>query len=295
MSLLRLVFRLLLGRRLPRTDGRLAIPGLFGTVRIGRDGYGIALLEADDPRDGPFALGFCHAQDRLFQMELMLRVARGTLAELVGPAAVPVDRIARRIGFHRSAAEQWDVLDADVRERIEHYSRGAQAGALYGLTALPHEFALLKARPTPWTPLDTLGVTKLLSFTLAANWDAELVRLKVLTADGPDAVRAVDSTYPAWGPADTAGAGRTVDRLADDLAAFLRWVRPGGASNNWVLDATRTATGRPLLANDPHLDARLPLPWYLASLRTPAEAVAGATFVGGPVWLAGHNGHAAWG
>lgn len=297
VSLLRLVFRLLLGRRLPRTEGRLDVPGLFGPVRIGRDRYGIVLLEADDPRDGPFALGFCHAQDRLFQLELLLRVARGTLAEMVGAEAVPIDRMARRIGFHRAASAQWEVLDADVRERIEHYSRGVQAGALYGLSALPHEFALLKARPTPWTPLDTLGVTKLLSFTLAANWDAELVRQKVLSSDGPEAVRAVDTAYPAWQPTSvsTTATGPVVDRLADDLAALLAWVRPGGGSNNWVLASSKTATGRPILANDPHLDARLPLPWYLVSLRTPAEAVAGATFVGGPVWLAGHNGHAAWG
>lgn len=298
MNLLRLVFRLLLGRRLPRTRGRLAVSGLFGAVRLHRDRHGVALIEADDPRDGPFAIGFCHAQDRRFQLELLQRIARGTLAELVGGAAVPVDRLARRIGFHRAAATQWEVIEADVRQTLEAYSRGVQAGTTVGSAAVPHELALLGGRPTPWTPLDTLAVTKVLSFTLAANWDSELTRLKVLTADGAEALRLVDAVYPEEHPVVSAvgmKAGAAVDRLMADLSAFGAWLRPGGASNNWAIAGTRTASGRPLLANDPHLEARLPVPWYLACLRTPTEAVAGASFVGGPVWLAGHNGHAAWG
>src|SRR5262249_30720137 len=145
-----------------------------------------------------------------------------------------------------------------------------------------HEFALLRASPAPWTPLDTLAVTKLLSFTLAANWDAELARLKVLQADGPEAVAALYAGYPAWQPVIAPvgqRAGALADRLAADLAAFFAWAPPGGGSNNWALAGSRTATGRPILANDPHLDAGLPGHWYLLGLRTPAEAVAGASFV----------------
>ena len=295
---MRLLFRLLLGRRLPTTHGSLDVPGLAGTIRIARDKHGIPLIDAEDARDGPFALGFCHGQDRAFQLELLLRVARGTLCELVGPGALPVDRLSRRIGFRRSALEQLAVLDEDVRDSLEAYARGVQAGARLGCAKVPHEFALLGSSPTPWTPADTLGVTKLLSFGLTSNWDAELVRLKVLSADGVDALKALDTTYPAWQPAaEPVGhqAGKAVDRLGADLAVLFSWVGLGGGSNNWVLAGARTATGRPILANDPHLDAALPAHWYLVRLRTPKETVAGASFVGGPVVLAGHNGFAAWG
>ncbi len=298
MSPIRLLFRLLMGRRLPVTSGTLVVPGLAGSVRIGRDRYGIPLIDADDPRDGPFALGFCHGQDRAFQLEILLRVARGTLSELVGPSALPVDRLSRRVGFRRAAHEQLAVLDTEVRESLEAYARGVQVGIFLGCPKVAHEFALLGSRPTPWMPADTLGVTKLLSFSLTSNWDAELVRLKVITADGLDALKALDSTFPAWHPvADPVGAeaGEAVDRLGADLAAFFSWVGLGGGSNNWVVAGSRTASGRPLLANDPHLDASLPAHWYLARLRTPKETLAGASFVGGPVFLAGHNGHAAWG
>lgn len=298
MNLLRLVFRTLLGRRLPTTRGELGVPGLHGRVRVHRDRWGIALIEADDDRDGPFALGFCHGQDRAFQLEILLRVARGTLSEMIGADGLPIDRLSRRIGFTRAAVEQLPLLDADVRESLEAYSRGVQAGVGLGNRSLPHEFVLLKAKPTPWLPLDTLAVTKLLSFTLMANWDAELARLKVLTADGPDALQALDGSFPEWQKAIApvgARAGGSVDRLADDLRAFAAWGRLGGASNNWAVSGSRTTTGRPILANDPHLDVSLPAHWYLASLRTPKAATAGATFLGGPLFLVGHNGTAAWG
>lgn len=298
MSLLRLILRLFLGKRLPITSGTLAVPAIHGRLRLHRDRWGIALIEADDPRDGAFGLGFCHGQDRAFQLELLLRVARGTLSEMVGADTVPVDRLSRRIGFYRSAVEQWPLLDADIRGNLEAYARGVQAGIGLGCRQPAHEFALLGTRPTGWTPLDTLAVTKLLSFTLAANWDAELVRLKVLTTDGPEALAALDATYPEWQPAITpvgAPVGPALNRLAEDLAGFFQWTGQRGGSNCWAVAGSRTRSGRPLLANDPHLDASLPAHWYLSCMRTPAGAVAGASFLGGPFFLSGHNGTAAWG
>ncbi len=298
MNVWRWIFRLLLGRRLPTTRGQLSLLGLHGRVRLHRDRFGIPLIEADDPRDGPFALGFCHGQDRAFQLEVLLRVVRGTLSELIGADGLPIDRLSRRIGFARAAREQLPLLANDVREALQAYARGVQAGIGLGCRRPQHEFALLGSAATPWQPTDTLAVTKLLSFTLMSNWDAELARLKVLTTDGAEALAALDPTYPEWHavicPVGQA-AGKLVDRLAEDVATFLQWTRPGGGSNNWAIAASRTTTGRPILANDPHLDATLPAHWYLASLRSPTEAVAGATFVGGPLFLVGHNGTAAWG
>ncbi len=298
MNLPRLLFRLLLGQRLPTTRGTVTVPGLHGRVRIHRDRKGIPLIEAGDEYDSAFAVGFCQGQDRSFQLELLLRATRGTVSALVGPAALPVDRLARRIGFARSAAAQWPTLDADIRIMLEAYARGVNAGRTIGSPRRPHELVLLRAQPTPWTALDTLGITKLLSFILCANWDCELVRLKVFSTDGPEALRALDEEYPAWHPVISPvamAAGAAVDRLAQDLEAFFAVVPPGGGSNNWVVAGSRTVSGRPILANDPHLDASLPPHWYLASVRTPQGAIAGATFVGGPSVLVGHNGTACWG
>ncbi|HEY7155568.1 MAG TPA: penicillin acylase family protein, partial [Gemmataceae bacterium] len=200
MNLPRLFLRLLLGRRLPRTQGTLRVPGPQTNLRIHRDRWGIPYIEADNELDAYFGIGFCHGQDRAFQLEILLRVVRGTLCELVGRNALPIDRLSRRIGFHRASVEQWPLLDAEVRATLEAYALGIQAGATHGLPRRPHEFALLDGQPTPWTPFDSLGVVKLVSFALASNWDIELARLKVLLEDGAEALTALDPAYPSWLP-----------------------------------------------------------------------------------------------
>jgi penicillin amidase len=298
VNLARFLLRLLLGRRLPQTHGSLRVAGLHGLVAIHRDRWGIPHIEADSEDDAYFAIGFCHGQDRTFQLELQQRVARGTLAEMVGPRALPVDRLSRRIGFHHAAARQWPHLAPDVQSMLQAYAAGVTAGGTVGLPRPPHEFALLRRRPSPWSPLDSLGLMKLISFNLASNWDVELVRLKVLQEDGPEALAAVDPVYASWLPVTMPPgqpAGKAIDALADDLALFAAVAQVGGGSNNWVVSPARTTTGRPLLANDPHLEARLPPHWYLVHVRTPQHSFAGATFLGGPSVQAGHNGVAAWG
>ena len=282
------------GKRLPSWTGRRKVAGLQATLHIDRDRFGIPLIIAASEVDRAFGIGFCHGQDRAFQLELLHRVARGRLAELVGPAALPLDCLARRIGFFRAAQEQWPLLDADVRADLEAYSAGVNAGR----TIVPHELALLGGSMLPWDPVDSLAIAKVLSFKLAANWDAELVRLRVLLLDGPEALAAVDPSYAAHHPAivPPGGAvGSTLDRLAADINRFLAVTGAGSGSNNWVVAGSRTATGRPLLANDPHLDASLPSHFYLLAARGPEQLVAGASLVGGPAVLAGHNGHIAWG
>jgi penicillin amidase len=287
-----------LGQRLPLTSGSLAVPGLHHELTIRRDQWGIPHVDARDELDACFGIGFCHGQDRAFQLETLLRVSRGTLAEVIGPEALPVDRLSRRIGFHQSAKEQLPVLDADVLAAMEAYSAGVNAGTSHGLPVRPHEFALLGFQPTPWTPLDSLGVLKIMSFSLASNWDSELARLKILVADGPEALAALDPVYPAWQPLITPPgreAGPSADHLAQDMTAFAAVASIGGGSNNWTISGSRTASGRPILANDPHLDSTLPAHWYLAHVRCPQWEVAGASFPGGPSFPSAHNGQIAWG
>jgi penicillin amidase len=294
----RILLRFVLGRRLPRATGRIRVEGLEGTLTIRRDRWGIPHIDAAYASDAWYGLGFCHAQDRTFQLELLLRVGSGTLSELIGPDGVPIDRMSRRLGFRRTAQAQLEVIGPDVKNVLEAYVSGINQGLRRGLPRPPHELALLRRSPTPWTALDVLCFVGLQAFALSSNWDAELARLKILTDDGPDAVAALDPSYPAWHPVAAppgAPAGATLDRLAADLAGFHELVPVGGASNNWAIAGSRTASGKPLLANDPHLAPRLPAPWYLAHLRTPEWEVAGASFVGGPAFPIGTNGFAAWG
>lgn len=288
----------LLGRRLPRTRGTICVEGLGGPVSVRRDRWGIPHIDATKAEDAWYGLGFCHAQDRAFQLELMLRIGRGTLSALVGSGGLAADRMARRLGFRHVAGRQLPLLAPDVRAAISAYARGINAGLEKGLRRRPHEFVLLRARPSQWEETDVLSFAGLQAFALSANWDVELARLKVLASDGPDALRALDPRPLAELPVSVpvaASAGPAIDRVASDLAEFAAAAPSAGGSNNWAISGGRTASGQPLLANDPHLAPRLPAPWYLAHLRCESWEVAGASFVGAPALPTAFNGRVAWG
>ncbi len=295
MTLPRLLLRLALGRRLPVVSGELRVRGPAEPLTVRRDRWGIPHVEAETDHDGYFGLGFCHGQDRAFQLEALLRVARGTLAELVGPAGLPADRVSRRVGFRRAAAKQLDAQPEDVKAILTAYVAGVNAGATAGLPKKPHEFALLGGGPTPWEPADVLAFLALQSFLLPSNWDVELARLRILLADGPDALRDLDPVAADARPAARRGYTPVLDRLAEDLALFQRFAPAGGGSNNWAIAGSRTASGKPLLANDPHLPPTVPPLWYLAHVSTPEWSAAGATMVGTPAFAVAHNGFACWG
>ncbi|MDE2937081.1 MAG: penicillin acylase family protein [Chloroflexota bacterium] len=298
MKLLARMFGFALGRRLPVASGELTVSGVDEPVSIGRDRYGIPYIQARSDPDAWFGVGFCQGQDRAFQLELMQRVFRGTLSELIGSAGLPLDRVARRLGLADSARRQAEQIDPEIKANLEAFARGVNAGVQRGLRRRPHEFLLLRSRPTPYTLVDVIGAAKLHALALASNWDIELARFQVLCADGPAALADLDPTYrPEHPVAVPPGApqGQIVDRLSQDLGALREIVGGFGGSNAWALAATKTAAGSPILANDPHLRPMLPPHWYLARVGTPDWSAAGATYVGGPAFPAGHNGHCAWG
>jgi penicillin amidase len=290
MTLPRFLLRLALGARRPVVSGEHRLAGLKQSLTIRRDKSGVPTIEAENDADAYFGLGFVQGQDRGFQLETLLRVVRGTLAELVGKVALPVDRVARRIGFRRSALEQRDVVDADIRGALEAFVAGINASHGFGGAKPPHECQLLNTPLTPWEAADVLGLVKLQTFLLPSNWDVELARLRILRTDGVDALKSLD---PACVSIDGVASGTTP--IDHDVTAFLKYFGRGGGSNNWVIAGSRTVTGRPILANDPHLAPTVPAPWYLAHVHTPDWAVAGAALAGAPVFPIGHNGYSCWG
>ncbi|MFH2073503.1 MAG: penicillin acylase family protein, partial [Actinomycetota bacterium] len=227
----------------------------------------------------------------------------GTVAALIGEEGIPIDRLSRRLGLRRFGEQAVAALGDHHRRLAEAYAAGVTAGATGGTKRRAHPFLLLRTRPTAYEAADAMGFLALMSFSLASNWDTELARLKMMTLDGPTAVADLDPAYPAWQPATTppgqpigeeAAAGIT-DLVGRDLMALAGVLGRGGGSNNWALAARRTSTGRPLLANDPHLAPVLPAHWYLVHVRTPEWSVVGASMPGTPAVAAGHNGTAAWG
>jgi penicillin amidase len=294
MNIVRLLLRLALGRRLPVASGELRVSGLTAPITIRRDSWGVPHIDAQSDADASFALGFVQAQDRACQLEVLWRVGRGRLAEWVGPPGLEPDRMSRRIGFRRAGERQVAALSTGARSVMESFARGVNEAYRVGLSAKPHEFAILGGEPSAWDVADVLASLKLQSLLLPSNWDVEAARLRILRADGPDALTALDpvGTFPE---AFTALQSKGLDSLAADLAAIHRVMPRGGGSNNWVIAGSLTASGRPLLCSDPHLAPTAPAPWYLAHVRTPEWEIAGACMGGTPGFAIAHNGRAAWG
>lgn len=287
-----------LGARTPRYEGALRAEGLRGEVTIRRDGFGVPHITARCDHDAVFAVGFCQGQDRSFQLDLLVRAARGTLAALVGAEMLPVDQLSRRVGLSHIAAAQLRAQDAWTRELLHAFALGVNAGRASGPSA--HEHALLLRAPETFRAEDSLAIVQLFSFLLSNNWDAELARLRVLLTDGADALRAVEPS------ADVAPRPDLDARFAEELLAVTEAVcadasagraltGSGLASNAFALSGARTTTGRPLLACDPHLAPTLPALWHLTHVRTPEWSVRGACLVGQPVPSFGHNDRVAWG
>jgi len=287
-----------LGKRLPTTSGSIEISGIEHPIEIGRDRFGVPHIRAAGDLDAWFGLGFCQGQDRAFQLETRLRLVRGTLSALVGADALALDRLSRRIDFAASGERTLQALDADHRDSFAAFASGIRSGMADGGGSRSHEFVLLRNKPTPFQAADSLGFLAVLAFSLASNWDSELARLRMLTLDGPEAVSALHPPYPAEQPTSERpgeAAGRVVDALADDLAHARDLFTAGGGSNNWAISGDLTASGRPILANDPHLAPILPAHWYLAHVQTPHWSVLGGSIPGVPGFGFGHNGTAAWG
>lgn len=297
MNLPRTLLRML-GRRLPVTTGTLPVHGIDGGITIGRDRFGVPHITAESELDAWFGLGFCQGQDRAFQLETRLRLVRGTLAALVGEDAVALDRLSRRIGFGVSGRMSLEALGDSARAGFEAFAAGVRAGVDCGGGGRAHEFVLLRSKPTDFEASDALGFFAIQAFSLASNWDSELARLRILALDGPDAVEALNPPYRAEHPvSDRPGeaAGTVVDALAADLALARDLFTAGGGSNNWAIGGDKTASGRPILANDPHLAPILPAHWYLAHITTPDWSVVGGSIPATPGFGFGHNGTAAWG
>lgn len=275
---------------LPRIEGRIPVTGLQLPATVARDHYGVPRISTRTVRDAYFTLGWVHAQDRIWQMEFQRRVGAGRLSELVGDKGLANDRFMRTLGLHRLAEQGFDLLDKPTRDALVAYSEGVNSWLDAHRHRLPLEFLLLGATPEPWTPADSLVWGRLMALQLTGDWRADLLRDKL--ADRLPPARIAELWPQEDGPVTVPTGRRAADGLLDVVP---EQARPRLASNVWAVNGKRTASGKPLLANDPHLGFQAPVLWYLASIEAPGLSVAGATVPGVPFHLIGHNQRIAWG
>jgi penicillin amidase len=287
-------------RPLPRTMGGLRVRGLDAPVDLVRDRFGVPHITARSAVDLCFGLGFCHGQDRLWQLEFFRRATAGRLSEFAGAATLKADVLTRTLGFRRVAEREQGQIVGELRDYLGAYAAGIN-GAIETSRALPLEFQLTRLRPEPWTVVDLLSASKLLAFGLSTNWELELLRSELVELIGAEKTAALEPQYPRGNPLVTAP-GRGYTGEGNDLAAQIASVREAlglsahaTGSNNWVVSGERSVTGKPLLACDPHLTTTIPDLWYEADLTCDDYRVRGATLPTSPFPVYGQTRHTAWG
>jgi penicillin amidase len=331
-------------RPLPQLDGSAVLPGLQKEVTVERDGWGVPHIRAGSVEDLAEAQGYVMAQDRLWQMDLLRRVARGQLSEILGKSTLAIDKDFRTMEFGRAADRELGLMDKDSRDIMEAFARGVNRFIEQHGKHLPLEFSLLNYKPQPWQPTDSLTISAYMYRTLTNTWENELDRATVEARVGPERAKELfspeaamdhfvigDPNVPNDGSQRTRvqsdpddddedsepnsvlkarfDSGDNADRaarfpdltsaLAADVRNSLREIqqeiRQSLGSNNWVVNGEHTATGKPLLANDTHLELMLPPIWYQVHVTAPGWNVKGFTLPGAPLVIIGHNDRIAWG
>jgi len=255
-------------RPLPKTSGTLRAP-VSQRAAVARDSLGVPHISAATVEDALFLQGFVAAQDRLWQMDALRRLASGQLAEVLGPAALESDRTARRLRLRHIAEAQYGMLPANNRAVLAAYTRGVNFFLETHQRRLPVEFTLLRYDPRPWSGVDSLAIGMQLYRALTNSFEQELQKRNLLA--GGDRAR-VEFLFPVRAGTE---------------------IQPG--SNAWAVAGALTASGKPLLANDPHLEPSMPGIWQMVHLQAPGLNVAGVALPGVPCVVIGHNERIAWG
>ncbi|MGE0132601.1 MAG: penicillin acylase family protein [Blastocatellales bacterium] len=278
-------------RALAQTEGVIKLAGLRKPVKVLRDEWGIAHIYAETQDDLFFAQGFVAAQDRLWQMDLWRRIGEGKLAEVLGPRAVERDRFARLIRYRGNMKAEYESYAPDAKQIIEAFVRGVNAQIELSKDRLPIEFQLTEAKPEPWTP--EVCLTRMAGYVMTRNASSEILRAQLVRDFGKEFVDEWIETDPKRKieiPAGLDLAGIDSSILASARAAGGPVTfNPNDGSNNWVIDGSVSATGKPILANDPHRTIALPSLRYLVHLVGPGWNVIGAGEPALPGVAAGHN------
>jgi penicillin G amidase len=320
-------------RTLPQTDGTAALVGLKRPVTVDRDAWSVPHIQASSFEDLIEVQGYVTAQDRLWQMDVLRRVAAGELSEIFGRNTLALDEQFRRLGLRQAAEREAASLTGEDRAVFEAYARGVNRFIEAHCRRLPLEFAALGYRPRPWTPADSMLIVGYMYATLTTTWPREINR-SIVTArmdpgrladlyspDSPDdrVVVGGEASSPAnpglappgqnRRPAATSprpfrnpaaapprhGISDLWRHAQGVLTSFTEESRAALGSNNWVVDGKHTASGKPLLANDTHLDLTMPSIWYIVHLTAPGWNVKGFAIPGEPLVIIGQNDRIAWG
>lgn len=285
----------------PAYTGTRVLPGLQAPVTVTFGPHAVPHLRAQSQEDLFFAQGYIVASERMWQMDLIRRLARGRLAEVFGEKALPADRLYRTLGLERAAKRSVAALNDETRRYLQAYALGVNAYRDSSRNCLPLEYRIARFEPAAWHPVDSLAIGEYMAFLLSANFTEELAYLRLAHRLGKERALELfptDEGVPAPPYArDLPDYWQAGQRLDPYPRVAQRWglPEPGPGSNSWAITGTRTQSGLPLLANDPHLSPTVPGTWYELEMQAPGYHAAGTCLPGAPFIVIGHNEDLAWG
>jgi len=297
---------------LPALDGAIPVPGLSARVEILRDARGVPHIRAQSIADALFAQGYATAQDRLWQMDLNRRNAEGELSGIFGDRTLRIDIESHTLGFPQVVASALADLSPEERSLLGAYTRGVNAFIDSHRDRLPLEFLIVRYQAQPWRDIDSVAVALNLATALSQSWESDLMREHIAAKLGQVLLPDVFPDHSAFDvpvadvPKSTLESPKPLavnlgnEAFPDSLLAEALFparvdYARGVGSNNWVVSGSHTKSGKPLLANDPHLAHSVPSVWYMVHLKAPGLNVTGVSLPGLPLILIGHNEHIAWG
>jgi len=299
-----LILRYLVMKSFPTIDGEINVPGLQKSVTIKRDQYGVPHIFAENEHDLFFAQGYVHAQDRLWQMDVSRRAGQGRLSEVFGPSTLKFDKLFRTVGMKQIAEKIVQNMHPESRAVLQSYSDGVNAFIRSHKGKYPIEFDMLNYEPEEWTPVNSVVVARLMAWELNISWYVDLVLGELYKTVGDEKAKEVFPTYPENAPVIVPKEYRTnllpadLLKLIDTDSEFRSFYGTAGThigSNAWAIGPQKSASGKAILANDPHLGFSAPSKWYEVHLDGGAFNVAGVSLPGTPLVVIGHNQFVAWG
>lgn len=282
---------------LPTSVSHAQLSGLSASVTLNRDEHGLMQIKAKTDQDAYFALGYAHASDRLWQLELQKRIASGRLSEVFGKSALQQDAWLRTLGLRLSAESAWTALSPAAQQALQSYTRGINSG-ISQQKVLPPEFLLLNIKPEPWDVLDSLAWMKVFALNLSSNMWSELNNLIAAQTLSPAQAASFMPQYPKDAPTTITGKSGAALAQLTAMEQQLQALQIGGrfvGSNAWVVSGKHTANGKAILANDPHLGLQIPSLWYAVSVQGDRLDARGMSLIGLPLVIFGRNKQISWG
>ncbi|HCY76142.1 MAG TPA: penicillin acylase family protein [Ignavibacteriales bacterium] len=295
------IFYHMLSSSLPQYTGEIKSSKIINDIEVYRDSFAVPYIIAQSDEDAAFALGYLHAQERLFTMDMIRRAGEGRLAEILGEKAIPFDKMFRTVGIKRNIEKNLNKYDPAVMKILQSYSDGINEYLKERKGNYAIEFDVLGYQPEQWKPIHSLIVIKMMAWELNISWWTDLSFAELIQKLGKEKVLEILPDYPENAPTIIADNFKYLPSINSTLAetdkAFrqmMGWTGTHIGSNNWVVNKNKSVTGKPIIANDPHLAFSAPGKWYAAVIKSPGWNAAGVTLPGVPGVVIGKGANISW-